>query len=442
MKKGIKDLVFSFGARFITIFSALGVQICLAWFLGTAGRGSYAVCILFSGLLGIIFFMGCELAGVYFVSSKRFSLSEGVIYTLIYGGIGSALAIATGLILMQFHLAFFEKASRPELYLALASIPGFLYFTVFSQLFTSIGRFGWFSAITLLRGLSLFFFTPIFLWVLDAGTPGAIMAIIVSDLLVVTVCLYIFRTKFGLRPIHPRLKNLLAMLHYGARYSIGVISNQFNFRIGTLILAFFATRDEIGIYALAVGLTIQMQILPDAVKTVLIPRSSSDEEGMKDLVARCARLTAVASFLMLAGLVLLADLILGIIFPESFAPAAPLIRILALGFFIRTLGKALEPYLIGQNRPGIISISVATGMAVNIICLFILLPRLGLPGAAWSVVFNYLVSSIILIFFFNRYSGMSWTETWRFQSSDFAFLGDLKSRILPGKPSRQGGVLQ
>ncbi|MFH1037838.1 MAG: oligosaccharide flippase family protein [PVC group bacterium] len=433
MNKGIKDLFFSFGAKTITIISALGVQVCLAWFLGTSGRGSYAVCILFSGLLGIIFFMGCELAGVYFVSSRRFSLSEGVIYTLIYGVVGSVLAVAAGLILMQFPLTIFEKADRPELYLALASIPGFLFFTVFSQLFTAIRQFGWFSAVTLLRGLCLLVFTPLFLWVLDAGTPGAIMAIIASDLVVVVVCLLVFRRKFGLLNVHPRLKNLLAMLHYGARYCVGVISNQFNFRIGTLILAFFATKEEIGIYALAVGLTIQIQILPDAVKTALIPRSASDEAGRKELVAQCARLTALISFLMLLGFILLAKLFLTIIFPESFASAAPLIRILAFGFFIRTLGKSLEPYLIGSNRPGLISISVAGGMAVNIACLFLLLPRLGLPGAAWSVVCNYLVSSAILIFSFSRLSEMDWRSIWRLRASDFAFLDGLKTRFFPGK---------
>ena len=178
-----------------------------------------------------------------------------------------------------------------------------------------------------------------------------------------------------------------------------------------------------------------MQILPDALKTALIPRSSCVEDGRKELVARCARVTAAASFLLLTGYFLLADVFLGLLFPDSFAPAAPLVRILALGFFIRTLGKSLEPYLIGRNRPGVISLSVATGMIVNIILLFLLLPRLGLAGAAWSVVFNYLISSLILILSFKRLSLMNWTETWRPRGPDFNFLGDLRARFI-SKPPR------
>ncbi len=438
MRKGLQDLGFSFGSRIITIVTALVVQICLAWFLGPSGRGAYAVCVLFSGLLGIIFFMGGELAGVYFVSSRRFNLSEGVIYSLIYGGIGSSLAILAGLILMRFPLTFFEKADPPELYLALLSIPGYLFFLVFSQLFTAIGQFAWYSAVTLLRGVLLLAFTALFLWGLSAGTPGAILAIIASDLVIVIFCLWVFRRRFSIRGVRPRLQSLLAMLHYGARYSLGVISNQFNFRIGTLILAFYATREEIGIYALAVGLTVQMQILPDAVKTALIPRSAGDDSGRKTLVTQCARLTALASCLFLGVFLFLADPLLGLLFPGAFSPAVPLIRILAFGFFIRTLGKALEPYLIGRNRPGLISIAVAVGMAVNIGFLFLLLPHWGLPGAAWSVVFNYLVSSAILIVSFNRLSGLGGGEVWRPRRDDFDFLAGFKSRTrVGGIPARK-----
>lgn len=439
MSKGIRDLSLSFGAKIITLFSALGIQICLAWFLGTSGRGSYAVCILFSALLATIFSMGGQLSSIYFVSSKRFSLSEGVIYTLIYGGVGSILAILTGWVLMQFPLSFFEKANKPELYLALASIPFFLYSIAFSQLFTAIGKFGWFSAMTLLRGGCLLLLTPIFISGLRGGTPGAILAIISSDLIVVMVCLSVFRRKFGLSSVHLRVKKLLAMLHYGARYCIGVISNQMNFRIGTMILAFFASKAEIGIYALAVGMTIQMQILPDAVKTTLIPRSARDQAGRKDLVAQCARLTMLASFFMLMAFVLLAKPIMAILFPPSFAPAGILIQILAFGFFLRTVGKSLEPYLIGSNRPGIISLSVSIGMIINIVFILLLLPRFGLAGAAWGVVFNYLVSSVILVSSFVHLSKISLLSTLRLRSSDFGFLSDLKKRFFPKKGLNQEG---
>ncbi len=438
MRSGVKDLGLSFGSRIITSISALGVQLVLAWFLGTAGRGSYAVCLLFSGLLSVVFFMGCQMAGIYFVSSRRFSLSEGIVYTLIYGGFGSLLAILAGLVLMRLPIAFFDKADRPELYLALASIPGFLFFTVFSHLFTAIRQFGWYSAATLLRGFGLLLFTPLLLRFFYSGPPGAITAIIVTDLLVVAFCLVVFRWKFGLKPVAVRMKNLLAMFHYGVRYWIGVISNQMNFRICTLVLAFFVARDEIGIYALAVGLTLKMQMLPDALKMALIPRSSCEKDGRRELVASCARLTGLVSFLLLAAFILLARPLIALFFPEAFSPAVPLIRILAVGFFIRTWGKSLEPYLIGRDRPGLVSLSVTVGMAVNVGSLVFLLPRFGLAGAAWSVVLNYLVSSAILTYNFRRFSELDWRSIWKPKTGDFSFLAGLTTCLYPGKTLNKG----
>ncbi|MHC5172664.1 MAG: hypothetical protein ACYSPJ_02710 [Planctomycetota bacterium] len=62
------------------------------------------------------------------------------------------------------------------------------------------------------------------------------------------------------------------MFHYGLRYYVGKISNQVNFQLGTLILAFFATQEQIGIFAVASQVTARAMLVPDALATVLMPR--------------------------------------------------------------------------------------------------------------------------------------------------------------------------
>ena len=106
MTSGIRDLSFTFISKIICLLLIIGMQSCLAWCLGPAGRGSYAVCLMFATLLSVILVVGCDTASVFFVSSRRFDISEGITYSLIYGGIGSALAIVAGLILMQFKIPF------------------------------------------------------------------------------------------------------------------------------------------------------------------------------------------------------------------------------------------------------------------------------------------------------------------------------------------------
>ena len=106
MKTGLHDFSLTFTAKLVTIITVLGTQSCLAWFLGPEGRGSYAVCVIFAMVLSTFFVIGCDVASLYFVASGRFSISEGLTYTLIYGGIGSLLAMAVGLGILQFDFPF------------------------------------------------------------------------------------------------------------------------------------------------------------------------------------------------------------------------------------------------------------------------------------------------------------------------------------------------
>ncbi len=99
---------------------------------------------------------------------------------------------------------------------------------------------------------------------------------------------------------------------------------------------------------------------------------------------------------------------------------------------LRCGSKVLEPYLLGTNRPGTASLSVAAGALSNVALLYLLLPRLGLLGAAIGVVGSYLVSFAILMFFFLRHSGFRAAYIFRLKRSDFDFINDsLRSALKP-----------
>ena len=110
MASMVRDTGIVFISRVACIVLGLATQSMLAWMLGTGLRGSYAVCIIFASMLGLLFQLGVDVASIYFVASKRFTLSEGMTYILIYGGIGGLLAVVAGSVALQMPLAFFEKA--------------------------------------------------------------------------------------------------------------------------------------------------------------------------------------------------------------------------------------------------------------------------------------------------------------------------------------------
>ena len=196
---------------------------------------------------------------------------------------------------------------------------------------------------------------------------------------------------------------------------------------------FFATRDEIGLFAVALQLTITAVTIPDALAMVLMPRVAVDKAGKRELITQSVRIVTVICGVPLLLLVIFAKPIINVVFSPVFLPAATLVRILAVGVVVRCACKVFESYLLGIDRPGVISLGTGIGTFVNIICLWLLLPVVGLSGAAFAVVAGYLTNSAILTYGFVRISGIHLNQIWVFKVSDW---NPLKNAIF-GKWFRQ-----
>lgn len=419
MKSGIADFSATFGARVIGAGLSVGIQSCLAWFLLPEGRGSYAVCLTFATLLSIAFSFGCDTATVYFVAKKRISLSEGVLYTFIFGLAASFAAVGVGYILLQTPLAFTTKASPAAFHLALVIIPTTLLCEIFLQILTSLGRFRVYASFFVIRVLSRFILMLICVAWLSQGVKGALFACVLSDASITLLILGYYVVRCGVVWVKPRLREMREMFFYGARYYLGRLSNTVNVQLGTVILAFFAPENEIGVFALACVMTFQVDMIPSSIVATLVPRVSDDQAGRKVLVAQCARVAFLVCGALSLTLALLATPIIRIAFSPAFLPAVNIVRILVIGMLARSGCKVFVPYLLATNHPATASLAVAVGMFVNLTLMALLLPVFGLHGAAISVTVNYLISSAILVVAFSHFSGMSIREISAFKRSDF-----------------------
>lgn len=434
MASGLRNLNSVLISKILMLILAVGTQIILARFLGPEGRGSYAVCIMLAGLLNIIFIPACDTAIVYFVSSGRMNLSEGLIYAFIYGIIGSGFAISAGFLLTRFHLPIFDKADLSSFYLAYISIPFSLFALVFPSLFTATGDFLWFSLSTILIRLLQLLLVLFLVDVFSLGVKGALFAVIISAMITILFSLIIFHRKYDLKFVKPQMNKLGSIMHYGLRYYAGKISNLANVKIGTIILSFFATRAQIGFFDIAMQLGTKTMLIPDALTTVLTPKVAKDQDSKKDLVAMCSRLTGIISFFILLFLTGFANQIVTILFSSEFLPVVPLLRVIAIGVLIRSFSKVFVPYLIGTDHPGITSIAVSVGTAINLVLLWTLLPTIGLIAGGLAITAGYIVSSAIIIVSFKNITGLGFKEIFKVKRTDFSFL----KHIVPGQNGTDG----
>jgi O-antigen/teichoic acid export membrane protein len=279
----------------------------------------------------------------------------------------------------------------------------------------------------------------LFIWGFGWGVSGAIASNLGGGAICLAIILIYLHRAHGIRWTRLRLAHSKEMLSYGLRNYFGKISNKTDKRIGAILLAFFATKEEIGLFSIAYILTAKVMVLPDTLSSVLMPRIAANQRTRHPLVAKCVRLSLVICGAALLLLVLAVEPIVRILFSSEFLPAVPLIQILAIGMLLRSASKVFVPYLKGTNHPGTASLSVFVGTITNLAFLWFLLPVLGLSAAAWGVTASYIVSASILLLAFRKISGMSISHIARFESSDWtemrthtlAFARRLWNRIGP-----------
>ena len=207
-----------------------------------------------------------------------------------------------------------------------------------------------------------------------------------------------------------------------------------------MVLAFFVGQGEIGIFAAASSLVTRILLVPNAVEKALLPRVSADDSGRPELVAQVARLSGAIAGVALGVLIALSEPLVRLVLSPRFLPALPLIWIIAPGTLIRASSKALVSYFMGTDRPSICSWSVGAGTLVNVLVLAVLLPPMGLMGAAIAMTAGYLTSGLILVFAFRSASGLSLRDAWAPRASDLTLLlGAARTVWRPRGSDRRAG---
>jgi O-antigen/teichoic acid export membrane protein len=376
-------------------------------------------------ILGVVFALSVDRAGQYLIASGRAQVVEGTLVTLSAGLVGSAIGVVVGYALIHSGAEFFTKATPLAFRLSLILVPLNILTESLVFLLMGIRRFTWMSRIAIARVLTHLVATLVLVMALDLGVNGALVALMIGNAVAIGIGLVFLRREYGLAPRRLQRRDFAELLSFGVRYWVANLGSQMNFRIGTLVLAWFVTSTEIGIFAAAASLVARVLLIPDAIGAALLPRVASDPEGRTALVSQVARLSLIVCGAALAALVIISRPLVAILFSPDFLPAVPLIWLMAIGMLVHAGSKVLVSYFMGINRPAICSWAVVSAVLTNFTALVILLPAIGLPGAAWAMTIGYLARTLVLVLSFRAVTRTGFRETWLPRRSDIALLVDL-----------------
>lgn len=180
-----------------------------------------------------------------------------------------------------------------------------------------------------------------------------------------------------------------------------------NYRLDIFLVSYFATQAAVGLYALAVSLAQLVWLPSSAIATVLLPRVAGQQELAAHNAYLAAQATRISFWISLATgvtLSLLSVIALPIVYGEAFRDSvAPLLWLMP-GIILLGPASVLTSYIAAIGKPHVnLGVSL-TGLVVTLSLDVLLIPILGIVGAAVASTLSYTASASLALWIFWRES--------------------------------------
>jgi O-antigen/teichoic acid export membrane protein len=154
----------------------------------------------------------------------------------------------------------------------------------------------------------------------------------------------------------------------------------------TVIVGYLLTPAAAGLYDISRQVTTLLSRFAKLMQPAIYPEFArlsvkNDMPAVRQLILRSMALMTGAGTLLVVPLLLFGRPLLGFAFGKELEAAYGLVVLMALAAAVRLLSFPLEPALISTGRAGTALVIRATTVAVFLVGLFSLIPRLGVVGA-------------------------------------------------------------
>lgn len=396
----VRNVKLIFSVNLLILLSGVVTSLLGAWALGPAGRGDLLVVVLWPPVVALLAGLGLPQAHRYWMAREpaRIShlFSNGIIYALVAGGV--ALAVAELVVPRIVGQRSPEVMTLVRIYLV--NIPAALMMDLMLGLLDGARRFGWAGAA---RGL--FFGVQaagfLVLWLTHRFTvEHAALTMIVAQTSAMLLSLFAVRQQ--LRPSwRPGWSTWRHSMNYGLRDYAGIVSDFTTLRLDQLMLGAMASNVAIGLYVIAVRLSEMTTMAAYALSEALLPEVAANSETGdrgETILGRSLRLTIYSHLLLLLPLIIAAPWVLRKVFGEAFLPAAPALRWLLVAASVWSASSIAISGLKGLGHPGLSTLARLASALVTVIGLLVLLPRMGITGAAIASLAGYSVMFVVALY--------------------------------------------
>lgn len=406
-----KNTILTFSRQVLSILIGVVTVIIIARVLGPEGQGEYTLLTLFATLLFTFLNFGFNVSSTYYIGKGNIYDEHTIWKTnLIVMSFLSILSIlAGGFVIIFLKDLFFSSISTSYLSIMLLILPFFFLLNFVQSIFLGYQNFDVINISAILTQLLILILTFLFLNVFHMNVLGAILAFIISNIIISILLVILLLKKY-----HLSIKKGVFSIpfakdafNYGIKVHISNLVSFFNYRADTFLIAYFSNPLSVGIYNVAVSIAERLWIVSQSVSNVLFPKiSSMSNNDEKDyLTTMLTRNVLLISIITSIILVLISDFLILLLFGSAYEDAALPLKILMPGIVFLSVDRILSNDLSGRGKPEMSMYTSITTIILNIILNIILIPKYGLSGAAFSTSLSYTVAFIIKIIIFKRLTG-------------------------------------
>jgi O-antigen/teichoic acid export membrane protein len=383
-----RALLQSTGAKLLIIVLNAATGILSARALQPVGRGELAAIILWNVLFANAFTFGIPSALTYQLRHHPDKRSQLVGSSLLIALCASILAIVLAGAGIPHWISQYSPSVIFFSRFFLWNVPLFAWSLVGRAALESEGDFHT-SNLSLLLGPLLTMLWLLLLAAVHNFTPVTAAWAYVCGTLPSTA-LVLWRVALRFRPVlFPIASPLRLLLFYGIR-SYGIdLCGTMSFYVDQVLVVHLLPPGMMGAYVVALSLSRMLNAFHTAVVMVLFPRIVSQPPAVIiDLTGRAVRITTLLTATGGLAVALLGPRLLVALYGREYRDATGVVRILVVEVILSGITLVLSQAFMAMSRPGVITVFQATGLALTVPLLLLLVPRFGVEGAATALLLS------------------------------------------------------
>jgi O-antigen/teichoic acid export membrane protein len=419
----ITNCIIILASQGVGIILSVVLEVLYARLLGPTGRGLLSLSLMAISSATLVGGLGGEIPITLWTADRTQSRRGFMPAIVFWGVVGSLVAAALWVALFwRIHPAFLRGITPRLAILVAAAIPAYIFCSYFVAALVGAERFG--QRANLLIGQKVL--TLLGLLILVFGRWVSPVTVLFTNLLgtalVLAAGLVLLRasipTRWNLIDLKARLTRSLSL---GTRGQAGNAASFLNYRLDVFFVNNFLGPAQVGLYSVGVLVSEFLWQIPYAVAPALLPRTArtlhEDNAAFTCLVVRSVLALAVLSGIVLA---IVCSWIIPLLFGRNFGASLSVVLWILPGTIAFAAGKVIAADLAGREKVGYNSVCAILALVLTISLDLLLIPRMGINGAALASSVAYLFNTVLLSVRLKNTLCVSWKNLLAPTPADFA----------------------